>query len=86
MVYRKAKQKVRRVYSHGKSEFTRYLNTDLGPYEKYDLYVVLWEGEKPIGHGIRYASAERVYAVEKKKRKVIKLSTRISSYSPTSFF
>jgi len=46
---------ITRVLNLGKNEFIRYLNTDLGQAQKYDLYVVLWEGEKTIGTGKRYA-------------------------------
>ena len=56
------------VFNPGKNEFVRYLNTDLGGYQKYDLVVVLWEGEKLIGTGIKYASLKLVNAVEKKKK------------------
>jgi len=35
----------------GRSEYLRHLNTDLGLVQKYDLYVVVWEGEKPTGEG-----------------------------------
>ena len=56
------------TFKEGKSEFVRYLNTDLGGYQKYDLVVVLWEGEKLIGTGIKYASLKLVNAVEKKKK------------------
>jgi len=56
------------VFNQGKNEFVRYLNTDLGKYQKYDLVIVLWEGEKPIGTGIKYDSLKLVNAVEKKKK------------------
>ena len=73
------------TFPRGISTVVRYLTSDLGANQKYNLHVALWEAEKPIGHGIKYASAVAVYAVEKKKKKVIKLSMHISSYSPTSF-
>jgi len=57
------------VLKPGKNEFARYLNTDLGPAQKYDLYLVLWEGEKKIGQGKRYVSVKVTDAVEKKKKK-----------------
>ena len=44
------------VFNPGKNEFARYLNTDLGGYQKYDLVVALLEGEKLIGTGIKYAT------------------------------
>ena len=59
---------ITQVLSLGKNEYTRYLNTDLGQAQKYDLYVVLWEGEKTIGTGKRYAQVMVSNAVEKKKK------------------
>ena len=77
---------VTRVFPPGKSEFVRYLNTDLGPYEKYDLVVAIWEGEKPIGHGVKYASVTLKDAVEKKKKKmVVTMTTEVLRVYPASF-
>jgi len=73
------------TFNNGKNEFTRYLNTDLGPYEKYDLVVALWEGEKPIGHGIKYATVTLKNAVEKKKKIKVNMTTEVLSFSPASF-
>ena len=73
------------VFNQGKNEFTRYLNTDLGPYGKYNLVVALWEGEKPIGHGIKYATATVENAVEKKKKIVVNMTTEVLSFYPVSF-
>ena len=56
------------TFNNGKNEFVRYLNTDLGKYQKYDLVVAVWEGEKPIGHGVKYATVTLKDAVEKKKK------------------
>ena len=75
----------RHTFPKGSSTVIRYLTTNLGAYQKYNLHVALWEAEKPIGHGIKYASAVRVYAVEKKKKRVVRLSMSIPSYSPSSF-
>ena len=58
---------ITRVLSTGRNEYARYLNTELGQEQKYDLYVVLWEGEKSIGTGKRYAQVMVPGAVEKKK-------------------
>ena len=69
----------------GKNEFSRDLNTDLGIVQKYDLYVALWEGEETIGQGKKYASVKVTDAVEKKKKKVVKLDVKVLSYSPSSF-
>jgi len=57
------------TFNPGKNEFARYLNTDLGGYQKYDLVVAIWEGEKLIGTGIKYATVTLKEAVEKKKKK-----------------
>ena len=76
---------VTRVFYPGKNEFTRYLNTNLGPYGKYNLVVALWEGEKPIGHGIKYATATVENAVEKKKKILVNMTTEVLNFSPVSF-
>ena len=73
------------TFKQGKSEFVRYLNTDLGGYQKYDLVVVLWEGEKPIGHGIKYATLTVENAVEKKKKIVVNMTLAVLNFSPSSF-
>jgi len=73
------------VFNPGKNEFIRYLNTDLGPYGKYNLVVALWEGEKPIGHGIKYAAITVENAVEKKKKIVVNMTTEVLNFSPASF-
>ena len=76
---------ITRVLGLGKNEYTRYLNTDLGQAQKYDLYVVLWEGEKTIGLGKRYASVKVTDAVEKKKKKVVSLDLKVLAFYPSSF-
>ena len=76
---------ITKVFNAGKNEFIRYLNTDLGPAQKYDLYLVLWEGEKPIGQGKRYATVKVTGAVEKKKKIEVKLDLAVLGFSPTSF-
>ena len=76
---------VTRVFNPGKNEFIRYINTDLGKHQKYDLVLVLWEGEKPIGTGIKYASLKLVNAVEKKKKIVVDMTLKVLSFSPDSF-
>ena len=59
---------IKKDFAPGDIFMTRYLNTDLGPTGKYTLHVALWEGEKTIGHGIKYAHVELPGAVEKKKK------------------
>ena len=76
---------ITRVVNPGKNEFVRYLNTDLGKYQKYDLILVLWEGEKPIGTGIKYDSLKLVNAVEKKKKIVVDMKLAVLNFSPASF-
>ena len=76
---------VTKVFNAGKTEFVRYLNTDLGGYQKYDLVVALWEGEKLIGTGTKYASVKVLNAVEKKKKIVVDMTTEVLSFYPTSF-
>ena len=73
-------------FNVGVTSVTRYLTSDLGLYQKYYLYVVLWEAEKTIGHGKKYATAVLPNAVEKKKKIVIDMTLAVPSISPTSFF
>ena len=76
---------ITKVFNAGKTEFVRYLNTDLGGYQKYDLVVALWEGEKLIGTGTKYASVKVLNVVEKKKEKVVNIKVEALSFYPTSF-
>jgi len=76
---------VTEVFKLGKTEFTRYLTTDLGKYQKYDLVLALWEGEKPIGKGTKYATLKVVDAVEKKKKIVVNMTLAALNFSPKSF-
>ena len=76
---------ITKVLNPGKNEYTRYLNTELGLLGKYDLYVVLWEGEKPIGKGRRYTQVVITGAVEKKKKLEVNLDLKVLSFSPSSF-
>ena len=76
---------ITRVLSAGRNEYARYLDTDLGQAQKYDLYVVLWEGEKPIGTGKRYEQAVVTGAVEKKKKIEVNLDLKVLAFSPPSF-
>jgi len=67
--YYNVEDDIKKDFAPGDTFVIRYLNTDLGPVGKYTLYVALWEGEKAIGTGIKYAHVEIVNAVEKKKKK-----------------
>ena len=73
------------VFNPGKNEFARYLTTDLGKYQKYNLVIAIWEAEKPIGHGIKYATVTLKNAVEKKKKIVVNMTTEVISFYPVSF-
>ena len=76
---------IKKDFAPGDTFVTRYLNTDLGPMGKYTLYVALWEGEKPIGTGIKYAHVEMLNAVEKKKKAIIDMGLVRPEIFPTSF-
>ena len=76
---------ITKVLGMGKNEYTRYLNTDLGRVQKYDLYIAVWEGEKTIGLGKKYVQVVVPGAVEKKKKKVVDLDLKVLDFSPTSF-
>ena len=76
---------ITKVLHTGRSDHTRYLNTNLGRVQKYDLYLVLWEGEKPIGRGKKYVQVKVSNAVEKKKKIEVKLDLAVLGFSPTSF-
>jgi len=73
------------TFNVGTTSVTRYLTSDLGKYQKYYLYVALWEGEKAIGVGKKYAVAVLKNAVEKKKKIVVDMTLAVPSISPTSF-
>ena len=85
MEYYNTADDVTMVFNNGKNEFTRYLNTDLGKNQKYNLVVAVWEGEKPIGTGIKYDSLKLVNAVEKKKKIVVNMKLAVLNFSPVSF-
>jgi len=76
---------ITRVLNPGKNEDIRYLNTDLGRAQKYDLYLVVWEGEKTIGTGKRYAQVKVTGAVEKKKKLEVNLDLKLLAFYPSSF-
>ena len=84
--YFNTSEDVKYTFAVGDTSVTRYLTTDLGAYQKYYLYVALWEGEKLIGTGKKYATAVVKNAVEKKKKiTAVKLAISVSDYFPTSF-
>ena len=76
---------IKDIFPVGKSIISRYL-TELGQPQKYDLYVVLWSADKPIGQGTRYVSVKVTEAVEKKKKKTeVSFDLKVLGFSPTSF-
>jgi len=86
MEYYSTSEDITQTFSIGVTSVTRYLTSDLGRNQKYYLYVALWEAEKPIGHGIKYAMAVLPNAVEKKKKIIPDMVLVATSISPTSFF
>ena len=74
------------VFKPGKTVVGRYLTTDLGAKQKYKLVVVIWEGEKPIGHGLKYATKTLINAVEKKKKIVANFDLSIREFYPRTFY
>ena len=60
---------IKKDFPVGATPVVRFLNTELGPTGKYTLYIALWEGEKVIGMGVKYAVVVISDAVEKKKKK-----------------
>jgi len=84
--YNNTSQDYKYTFKVGSEIIYRRLTTNLGAYQKYDLYVALWEAEKTIGTGIKYAFAKKANAVEKKKKIVpVKLGMSIQYVSPISF-
>ena len=84
--YYNTSEDITHVFPVGYTSLTRYLTSDLGPKQKYKLVVALWEGEKPIGHGLKYATKTLLNAVEKKKKIVVKLGMAIRYFSPGVFY
>jgi len=83
--YNNTSDDVKKVFSPGKTTVVRYLSSALGAYQKYRLVVALWEGEKDIGKGIKYASATKLNAVEKKKKKQVDMTISVTNLQPTEF-
>ena len=85
MEYYNTSEDITQKFNIGATSVTRYLTSDLGKNQKYYLYVALWEAEKPIGHGVRYANAVLANAVEKKKKIVVNMTLGTPNISPISF-
>ena len=78
---------VKKNFNPGKTWVFRYLNTELGATGLYDFYLALWEGEKDIGTGTKYASVMIPGAVEKKKKvAAVKFDISDAVITPASFF
>jgi len=84
--YYNTSEDITQTFNIGVTSVTRYLTSDLGKNQKYYLYVTLWEAEKTIGHGKKYATAVLPNAVEKKKKIILDMTLAVPSISPTSFF
>jgi len=76
---------IKKVFNPGKTTVIRYLSSALGAYQKYRLVVALWEGEKDIGKGIKYATVTLKNAVEKKKKKQVSMEVSITNLQPLEF-
>ena len=85
MEYYNISEDITLVFNPGRNIIGRYLTSDLGRNQKYNLIVALWEGEKPIGRGIKYTSVTLRNAVEKKKKTVVNMAISVTSFSPSSF-
>jgi len=83
--YYNESEDIKKLFLTGDTIVQRYLTTDLGTNQKYDLVVALWEGEKPIGHGIRYADFTVKNAVEKKKKITVRMAIAVIDHYPKSF-
>ena len=86
MEYYNTSEDITQVFPVGHTLLTRYLTSDLGRNQKYDLIVALWEGEEPIGRGLKYVTKTLTNAVEKKKKIVASFDLSIRGFSPSSFY
>ena len=83
--YYNESEDIKKLFPVGETTVQRYLTSDLGAYQKYDLVVALWEGEKAIGHGIRYADVTVRNAVEKKKKITVNMAVSVLDHYPKLF-
>ena len=86
MEYYNTSEDITQRFNIGITTVTRYLTSDLGRNQKYYLYVTLWEAEKPIGRGTKYATAVLPNAVEKKKKIIIDMTLAVPTILPQSFY
>ena len=82
--YNKAED-IKKLFPVGVTIVQRFLTTDLGLNQKYNLIVALWKGEEPIGHGTKYADFTVYNAVEKKKKITISMAITVLDHYPKSF-
>ena len=83
--YYNTSEDIKKLFPTGDTIVQRYLTTDLGTYQKYDLVVALWEGEKTIGHGTKYADFTVKNAVEKKKKITVKMAISVLDHYPKTY-
>ena len=83
--YYNASEDIKKLFPTGETVVQRFLTTDLGTLQKYDLVVALWEGEKTIGHGIKYADFTVHNAVEKKKKITVNMAVAVLDHYPKLF-
>ena len=83
--YYNKSEDIKKLFPRGLTIVQRYLTTDLGRNQKYDLIVALWKGEEPIGHGTKYADFTVKNAVEKKKKITVKMAIAVIDHYPKSF-
>ena len=83
--YYNESEDIKKLFPTGETIVERRLTTDLGLNQKYDLIVALWEGEKSIGKGIKYADFTVKNAVEKKKKITISMAITVLDHFPKSF-
>ena len=84
--YYNTSEDITQVFPVGHTIVTRHLTSDLGRNQKYKLIVALWEGEKPIGNGLKYATKTLINAVEKKKKIVANFDLSIREFYPRTFY
>ena len=80
--YYNASEDIKKLFPNGETVVQRFLTTDLGTIQKYDLVVALWEGEKLIGHGTKYADFTVHNAVEKKKKITVNMAITVLDHYP----
>jgi len=83
--YYNESEDIKKLFPTGDTIVQRYLTTDLGAYQKYDLVVALWEGEKTIGHGTKKVDYTVKNKFKKKKKIIVKMAIAVLDHYPKSF-